>query len=61
MYYVCIPLSDNQLFPRHRNAKYPPIPLPWSTKNENIMTDDTDKAKVEGFSESKLFNKKSYN
>ena len=47
-------------FPRHGNAKYPPIPLPWPTKNENIMADNTDKAKVEGVYESKLFNKTSY-
>ena len=48
MYYVWIPSSDNQLFPRHVNAKYPPIPLPWPTKNENIMADNADKAQVEG-------------
>ena len=60
MYYVWIPGSDNQFFPRHGNSKYPPIPLPWPTKNENIMADNIDKAKVEGVYESKLFNKTSY-
>ena len=60
MYYVWIPVSDNQLFPRHGNAKYPPIPLPWPTKNENIMADNADKAQVEGVYESKLLNKTSY-
>ena len=60
IYYILIPSSDKQLFPRHGNAKYPPIPLPWPTKNENIMADNTDKAKVEGVYESKLFNKTYY-
>ena len=48
IYYVWITISDNQFFPRHRNSKYPPIPLPWLTKNENIMADNADKAQVEG-------------
>ena len=61
MYYFCRPRSDNKLFPRHGNSKYPPIPLPWPTKNENIMTDNADKAKVEGVYESNLFNKTAYN
>ena len=61
MYYVCRPRSDNQLFPRHENAKYPPIPLPWPMKNEKVMEDNSDKAKVEGVSESKLFGKTAYN
>ena len=61
IYYVCRPLSDNQLFPRHGNSKYSPITLPWPTKNENTMIDNAYKAKVEGVSESKLFNKTAYN
>ena len=31
IYYVLVPSSDNKLFPRHGNAKYLPIPLPWPT------------------------------
>ena len=42
MYYVCRPRSDNQLFSRHENPKYPPIPSPWPTKNENIMVDNSE-------------------
>ena len=61
MYYICRPRGDNQLFPRNGNDKYPPIPLPWLTKNENTMIDNAYKAKVEGVSESKLFNKTAYN
>ena len=61
IYYVLIPSSDNQLFPRHGNAKYPPIPLPWPTKNENIVADNVDKGKVEVVSESNLFIKTAYN
>ena len=49
IYYVLIPSSDYKWCPRHGNAKYPPVPLPWPTKNENIITDNADKAKVEGF------------
>ena len=37
MYYLCRPRSDNKLFQRNVNAKYPPIPLPWPMKNENII------------------------
>ena len=55
------PRRDNQLFPRHGNAKYPPIPLPWPAKNENTMADNADKAKLDGVSESRLFNKTAYN
>ena len=47
IYYALVPSSDNQFFPRHGNSKYPPIPLPWPTKNENIMADNADKAQVE--------------
>ena len=42
MYYVCRPRSDNQLFSRHENPKYPPIPSPWPTKNENIINLSSD-------------------
>ena len=61
MYYVCRPRSDNQLSPRHGNSKYQPITLPWQTKITNIMSDNADKAKVGGVSESNLFNKTAYN
>ena len=37
MYYLCIPRSDNDFPQRNVTDKYPPIPLPWSMKNENII------------------------
>ena len=37
MYYLFIPCSDNQIFPRNVIDKYPTIPLPWLIKNENII------------------------
>ena len=37
MYSLCRPCSDNQFIPRKVTAKYPPIPLPWPIKNENII------------------------
>ena len=48
MYYVFRPQRDDQLLPRQYYSKFSPIPLPWPTKNENIMADNADKARVEG-------------